>query len=199
MTQGPWWRLLCVWTLAFFIGIIVLLGLIDMNFLWLFGRSPGFSDIKDPVVSEASEVYSADGVLMGRYYNENRTPVTYGQISPLLVRTLIATEDERFYCHHGVDFQGLFSAGKDMMQGNARGASTITQQLAKNLFRVRTRYSTGLCGHIPGVKLLVMKMKEWIVAEKLEFLYSKEDILTMYLNTVDFGSNAFGITTAARS
>ncbi|MBR7053095.1 MAG: hypothetical protein IKI44_08980, partial [Bacteroidaceae bacterium] len=71
MTQGPWWRLLCVWTLAFVIGIIVLLGLIDMNFLWLFGRSPGFSDIKDPVVSEASEVYSADGVLMGRYYNEN--------------------------------------------------------------------------------------------------------------------------------
>ena len=199
MTQGPWWRLLCVWTLAFFIGIIVLLGLIDMNFLWLFGRSPGFSDIKDPVVSEASEVYSADGVLMGRYYNENRTPVTYGQISPLLVRTLIATEDERFYYHHGVDFRGLFSAGKDMMQGNARGASTITQQLAKNLFRVRTRYSTGLCGHIPGVKLLVMKMKEWIVAEKLEFLYSKEDILTMYLNTVDFGSNAFGIKTAARS
>ena len=158
MTQGPWWRLLCVWTLALFVGIIVLLGLIDMNFLWLFGRSPGFSDIKDPVVSEASEVYSADGVLMGRYYNENRTPVTYGQISPLLVRTLIATEDERFYYHHGVDFQGLFAAGKDMMQGNARGASTITQQLAKNLFRVRTRYSTGLCGHIPGVKLLVMKM-----------------------------------------
>ena len=197
--RGPLWRRMLVWLLAVIMFVVCFLGLVDMNFLWLFGKSPGFADIKNPVVSEASEVYSADGVLMGRYYNENRTPVKYEQISPIIIRTLIATEDERFYHHHGVDFQGLFSAGKDMMKGNARGASTITQQLAKNLFRVRTRYSTGLCGHIPGVKLLVMKMKEWIVAEKLEFIYTKEDILTMYFNTVDFGSNAFGIKIAARS
>ena len=196
--KGPLWRRILAWLTTMAVSFIVLLGLIDINFLWMFGKSPGFADIKHPVVSEASEVYSADGVLMGRYYNENRTPVKYEQISPILIRTLISTEDERFYHHHGVDFQGLFAAGKDMMKGNARGASTITQQLAKNLFRVRTRYSTGLCGHIPGLKLFVMKMKEWIVAEKLEFVYSKEDILTMYLNTVDFGSNAFGIKTAAR-
>ena len=117
----------------------------------------------------------------------------------MLVHTLIDTEDERFYHHHGIDFTGLFAAAKDMARGRARGASTITQQLAKNLFRVRTQYTTGLLGHIPGVKLLVMKAKEWIVATKLEMIFSKEEILTMYLNTVDFGSNSFGIKTAART
>ena len=198
-TRGSLWRLLTVWFFTLTVGFILLLGLIDVNFLWLFGKSPGFKDITNPVISEASEVYSADNVLMGRYYNENRTPIRYNQVTPRLIRTLIATEDERFYSHHGVDVQGLLAAGKDMLQGNARGASTITQQLAKNLFRVRTRYSTGLCGYIPGVKLVVMKLKEWIVAEKLEFVYSKDDIITMYLNTVDFGSNAFGIKTASRN
>ena len=123
----------------------------------------------------------------------------YEEINPIVIRTLIATEDERFYKHHGVDIAGLFAAIKDIAQGNPRGASTITQQLAKNLFRVRTQYSTGLTGKIPGVKILVMKAKEWIVATKLEAAFSKEDILTMYLNTVDFGSNSFGIKTAART
>ena len=85
------------------------------------------------------------------------------------------------------------------MHRDARGASTITQQLAKNLFRVRTQYSTGLLGNIPGLKMLIMKSKEWITAYKLEFYFSKNEILTMYANTVDFGSNAFGIKTAART
>ena len=82
---------------------------------------------------------------------------------------------------------------------DARGASTITQQLAKNMFRVRTQYSTGLLGYIPGIKMLVMKSKEWIIATKLELVYDKKDILTMYANTVDFGSNAFGIKTACKT
>ena len=188
-----------MWTGTVVVSIILLIMAVDCNFLWLFGRSPGFSDIMHPVVSEASEVYSADGVLMGKYFNENRTPVTYDELNPKLVLTLISTEDERFYDHHGVDYTGLFAAVKDMVLGHARGASTITQQLAKNLFRVRTQYSTGLFGMIPGVKILVMKAKEWIVATKLEMLYSKEDILTMYFNTVDFGSNAYGIKTAAKT
>ena len=196
---GPWYRRIVVWGLTFVLSVVLLLGAVDCNFLYLFGRPPGFADIKNPVVSEASEIYSADGKLIGRYYNENRTPVEYADLSPLLVHTLIDTEDERFYQHRGIDFKGLFAAAKDMLQGRARGASTITQQLAKNMFRVRTRYSTGLLGRIPGVKLLVMKAKEWIVAIKLEMVFSKEEILTMYLNTVDFGSNAFGIKTAARS
>lgn len=197
--SGPWYKKLLVWPCTFVLLLIVGLMAVDCNFLFLFGRSPGFSDIEKPVVSEASEIYSADSVLLGRYFSENRTPVEYQEITPILIRTLIDTEDERFYHHHGIDFTGLFAAVKDMARGHARGASTITQQLAKNLFRVRTQYSTGLLGYIPGVKLLVMKAKEWIVASKLEIIFSKEEILTMYLNTVDFGSNSFGIKTAART
>ena len=197
--SGPWYKKTAAWIATFFVIVIMFFVCVDCNFCYLFGRSPGFDDIKDPVVNEASEVYTCDEVLMGRYFNENRTPVTYEEISPILIRTLIDTEDERFYQHHGIDVVGLFSAGKDILFGRARGASTITQQLAKNLFRVRTQYSTGLLGRLPGIKILVMKAKEWNVALKLEWLFSKEDILTMYLNTVDFGSNAYGIKTAART
>lgn len=196
---GPWYKKILVWIITVFVGVILLLGAVDINFLYLFGRSPGFKDIKSPVTSVASEVYSSDSVLIGRFFNENRTPVKYEDLPPHLIHTLIDTEDERFYQHHGVDFQGLFAAVKDMVGGHARGASTITQQLAKNLFRVRTQYSTGLLGKIPGVKILVMKAKEWIVAVKLEMIFSKEEILTMYFNTVDFGSNSYGIKTASRT
>ncbi len=197
--SGPWYKRTIVWFCTFVLTFLLLLGAVDVNFLWLFGKSPGINQIKHPVTQEASEVFTCDSVLMGRFYNQNRTPVTYDEISPILIRTLIATEDERFYHHRGVDFPGLFAAFKDMLNGRARGASTITQQLAKNLFRVRTQYSTGLVGHIPGVSILVMKAKEWIVATKLEIYFTKEEILTMYLNTVDFGSNAYGIKTAART
>src|SRR5574344_944343 len=86
-----------------------------------------------------------------------------------------------------------------MAKGDARGASTITQQLVKNMFKVRSQYSTGLLGMIPGLKLIIMKSKEWITAVKIEMFYSKEEILTMYLNTVDFGSNAYGIKTACKT
>ena len=123
---GPWYRRIVVWGLTVVLSVVLLLGAVDCNFLYLFGRSPGFADIKNPVVSEASEIYSADGKLIGRYYNENRTPVEYADLSPLLVHTLIDTEDERFYQHRGIDFKGLFAAAKDMLQGRARGASTIT-------------------------------------------------------------------------
>lgn len=196
--SGPWYRKIVVWTATFIVSIVLFLLAVDCNFLWLFGRSPGFSDIMNPPLNVASEVYSADGVLMGKYFNELRTPVTYDEISPKLVATLISTEDERFYQHHGIDYTGLLAAVKDMTRGRARGASTITQQLAKNLFRVRTQYSTGLFGKIPGLKILVVKAKEWIVATKLEMVYDKEEILTMYFNTVDFGSCAFGIKTASK-
>ena len=196
---GPWYKKVFVWIATVIVSIILLLGAVDINFLYLFGRSPGFKDIKNPVTNAASEIYSADSVLIGRFFNENRTPVKYNDLPAHLINTLIDTEDERFYKHHGVDFQGLFAAVKDMVGGHARGASTITQQLAKNMFRVRTQYSTGLLGKIPGVKILVMKAKEWIVAVKLEMIFSKEEILTMYFNTVDFGSNSYGIKTASRT
>ncbi len=197
--RGPWWRKLIVWTVTLIVAFMLLLLAVDNNFLYLFGKSPSYERITHPVNSEASEIYSADSVLIGRFFSENRTPVKFEDISPIVVRTLIATEDERFYRHRGIDFAGLFSAAKDIFRGHARGASTITQQLAKNMFRVRTQYSTGLLGNIPGVKLIVMKLKEWIVATKLEHAFTKDEILTMYFNTVDFGSNSFGIKTAART
>ncbi len=182
------------------IALIIYLGAVDINLFWLFGKSPGFIDINHPKTSEASEIYSADNVMIGKFFSENRTPVKYEEVNPVFWRALIDTEDERFYRHWGIDPIGLFGAVKDAVIGRGgRGASTITQQLAKNMFRMRTNYSTGLLGHIPGVKMLVMKSKEWILATKLEICYTKEEIITMYANTVDFGSNSFGIKTASKT
>lgn len=182
------------------VAFFLYLGAVDINLLWLFGKSPGFIAIKDAVTSEASEIYSDDGVLIGKYFNENRTPVKFEDVNPVFWKALIATEDERFYSHHGIDYRGLASAVKDaVVHHDARGASTITQQLAKNMFRMRTNYSTGLLGMIPGVRMLIVKSKEWIIATKLEMTHNKNEILTMYANTVDFGSNAFGIKTAAKT
>lgn len=199
--QGrPWYVKTGIALLSGLIALIIYLGAVDLNFLWLFGKSPGFAQIKNPNTSSASEIYSADGKLIGKYFNENRTPVKYEEVNPQFWKALIDTEDERFYRHIGIDFQGLFGAAKDAIVGSeARGASTITQQLAKNMFRVRTQYSTGLLGKIPGIKILIMKSKEWIIALKLEMLYEKNDILTMYANTVDFGSNSYGIKTASKT
>lgn len=199
--QGrTWYTKTGIALLSGLIALIIYLGAVDLNFLWLFGKSPGFAQIKNPNTSSASEIYSADGKLIGKYFNENRTPVKYEEVNPQFWKALIDTEDERFYRHIGIDFQGLFGAAKDAIVGSeARGASTITQQLAKNMFRVRTQYSTGLLGKIPGIKILIMKSKEWIIALKLEMLYEKNDILTMYANTVDFGSNSYGIKTASKT
>ena len=194
---GPWYKKTAAWLCTFFLSILFFFIAVDLNLFYLFGSTPGFADIKNPIVDEASEIYSADGQLIGRYYSEDRTVVEYDEISPILIRTLIDTEDERFYHHHGIDFQGLFAAVKDIFTGHARGASTITQQLAKNMFRVRTQRRAGLLGKIPGINIIIIKTKEWIVATKLEMLFNKEQILTMYLNTVDFGSNSFGIKTAS--
>lgn len=182
------------------IAFIFYLIMVDVNFLWLFGKSPSLRAIMHPKTIQASELYSADGVMIGKYFSENRTPVAYEEINPVFWKALIDTEDERFYHHFGIDFQGVFAAAKDfVVHHDARGASTITQQLVKNMFRVRTEYSTGLLGNIPGVKILIMKSKEWITAVKIEMFFDKKDILTMYANTVDFGSNAYGIKTAAKT
>ena len=200
--QGKaWYTKALIGFCSFLISFIVYLGMVDMNFLWLFGKSPGyFSGIMDPQTSEASEIYSADGKLIGKFFNENRTPVKYEEVNPIFFKELIDTEDERFYKHFGIDPIGLFAAMKDaVVHRGGRGASTITQQLAKNMFRVRSQYSTGLLGKIPGLKILIVKSKEWIIATKLETVYSKKEIITMYANTVDFGNNSFGIKTAAKT
>ena len=196
----PWYLKVSAGIASFIIAVFVYFGMVDMNFLWLFGKSPGFATILNPQTHEASEIYSADGVLIGKFFNENRTPVKYGEVNPIFWKALIDTEDERFYSHHGIDFPGLVGAVKDaVLHHDARGGSTITQQLAKNMFRVRTDYSTGLLGNIPGVRMLIMKSKEWIIATKLELTHNKSEILAMYANTVDFGSNAFGIKTACKT
>ena len=199
--QGrKWYTKTAIGFLSCIVAFLAYLGMVDMNFLWLFGKSPGFYTIMNPETNEASEIYRADGVLIGKFFNENRTPVKYEDVNPVFWEALIATEDERFYKHHGIDFPGLVGAAKDaLLRHDARGASTITQQLAKNMFRVRTNYSTGLLGYIPGVRMLIMKSKEWVIATKLEITHDKKDILTMYANTVDFGSNAFGIKTACKT
>ena len=186
--------------LSFVVFMIVYLGMVDINFLGLFGKSPGFYEILHPPSSVASEVYSADGKLIGKFYNENRSPVKYEDVAPIFWKALIDTEDERFYQHHGVDFRGILGAMKDaIVHQEARGASTLTQQLAKNMFRMRTQNTSGLLSNIPGLRIIIIKSKEWIIATKIEMVYSKEDILTMYANTVDFGSNCFGIKTASRT
>ena len=196
---GPWYKSLYkgkAWYMKALIAIVscivvfvLYLGAVDINLFWLFGKSPGyFSGIMDPQTSQASEIYSADGKLIGKFFNENRTPVKYEDVNPVFFDALIATEDERFYSRPrgmAVDVMGIMSAMKDaILHHEGRGASTISQQLAKNMFRVRSQYSTGLLGKIPGLKILIIKSKEWIIATKLETVFDKKQILTMYANPV---------------
>lgn len=183
-----------------FLAIVVFLLSVNFNLFGLFGNMPSTELIMNPRNDIASQIYSEDGVVIGKFYHENRTPVRFSDINPIFWEALVSTEDERFYEHHGIDFWGVGAAMKDMIvHGHPRGASTITQQLAKNLYRVRTNYSTGLLGKIPGLRMLIIKSKEWISAVKLEMFYSKNEILNMYANTVEFGNGAYGIGTASKT
>ena len=196
----PWYIKALSFVISVIIAFFIYLGAVDINFLWLFGKSPSMSTIKNKRPAAASMIYSADGKQIGKFFSENRTPVTFDEVNPVFWQALISTEDEHFYHHHGIDYTAFAAVLKDyILHRDARGASTITQQLAKNLFRTRSEYSTGLLGNIPGLKMLIMKSKEWITAYKLEFFFTKEEILTQYANTVDFGSNAFGIKTACKT
>ncbi|WP_174238226.1 penicillin-binding protein 1A [Cyclobacterium xiamenense] len=182
------------------VGIVLFIAAVNVNFLGLFGDLPDFESLENPESELASELYSADGVLLGKYFRENRTPVSYNELSPNLINALIATEDVRFEDHSGIDPRGLSRVlVKTLLLGQrgAGGGSTLSQQTAKNLFKTRTRESQGLLSNVPILRMVIIKTKEWIVAAKLERAYTKEELLTMYLNTSDFGSNAFGIKTAA--
>jgi penicillin-binding protein 1A len=176
--------------------------LVSINFQNWFGEMPSLENLENPKSEEASELYTEDNILLGKYFRENRTPVEFEKISPNLVNALVATEDSRFEEHSGIDLRGLmrvlfktFLAG----QSTAGGGSTLSQQLAKNLFSTRSSKYQGNMSNVPGLKTLVVKTKEWITAIQLERSYTKTEIMTMYLNTVDFGSNAFGIQVAART
>ena len=154
----------------------------------VFGELPTFEELENPEKNLATEVISSDGVTLGKYAFKNRTPVGFKDLPDNLVNALIATEDERFYEHSGIDFRGLARAVVKLGKGG--GASTITQQLAKNLFNKGGSSST--------VKRLTQKVKEWIVATKLERQYTKNEIVAMYLNTQGFLFNAIGIRSASR-
>ncbi len=155
----------------------------------IFGDLPTFEELENPNSSLASEVYSADARALGKYYIQNRVNVHYRDLSPSLVNALKATEDVRFEEHSGVDIKGLMRVFVKtiILQQDAGGGSTITQQLAKNLFPRE---------NMNKVKLIFRKLKEWIIAVKLERNYTKNEILAMYLNTVEFGNNAYGIKSA---
>ncbi len=181
------------------LGPTLLVLLISIDFLGLFGGMPSTDNLANPKSELASEVFSADGALIGKYFRENRSPVRFEELSPNLIKALYATEDIRFDKHSGIDFKGTGSIFLYLVIGKKRGSSTLTQQLAKNLFATRSEAYEGTLSHLPGIRTLLVKAKEWITAIRLERSYTKKEILTMYLNTVHFGSNAYGIKTASRT
>ena len=198
----PWFSRLIVAAWVGLAGGLLALALyvwaVSANFGGFFGDLPDPRSLENPKSELASEMFSADGRTMGKYFRENRSPVTYDELAPNLVDALLATEDVRFEDHAGIDFKGTFAILYYKLTGQKRGSSTLTQQLAKNLFRTRSDLDNGSLSRGP-LRMLIVKSKEWIMAVKLERAYSKPEILTMYLNTVDFGSNAFGIKTAAKT
>ena len=172
---------------GFFLLLVLLFFFISRG--WL-GFMPSFEELENPRTNLATEVYSEDGELLGKYYIENRSNCDYSELSPMLLEALLATEDIRFYKHSGVDIRALLRVTSGLLTFQKKGGgSTISQQLAKNLFPRDP--NAGI------VKLVITKLKEWVVAARLERSYSKNEILAMYFNTVDFGSNSLGIKSAA--
>ncbi|WBX71155.1 transglycosylase domain-containing protein [Tenacibaculum retecalamus] len=178
------------WFWGVILGGFLLLGLLFLLASWgVFGELPTFEELENPKEDLATEVISSDGKTLGKYYiKANRTPIQYKDLPKNLIKALVATEDERFYEHSGIDFRGLARAVSKL--GTEGGASTITQQLAKNLFNKG--------GASNKIKRLTQKLKEWVLAVKLERQYTKEEIATMYLNTQGFLFSATGIRSAAR-
>lgn len=188
------------YTFGLVFGILFYYFLLKTNFLWLTGKMPSIDELQNPKLSQASKIISADGVEIGKFYAENRTPVDSNQISPWMYKALIATEDVRFQQHSGIDLKSLAGVAVGILSGGDRGGgSTITQQLAKNLYNTRRSEMKGLFYYIPLVRTVIYKTKEWMTAVELEKRFTKGEIATMYLNTVDYGSNSYGINTASRT
>ncbi|MEO8886420.1 MAG: transglycosylase domain-containing protein [Mucilaginibacter sp.] len=179
----------------FFIGcfafVVLLLALTSVG---LFGTVKSFRDLENPKSNLASEIISSDNQLLGKYFVDqgNRSRVNFNQISPNVTNALIATEDNHFYTHSGIDFWRTFSIIPYNLLGKKQGASTITQQLARNLFSDEDRAKN-------PIKRFIQKLQEQITAVKIEKHYTKQEIITMYLNTVSFGSNTLGIRSAAQT
>ena len=203
-----------IWGVAFapfvLVGVLLLL-----TALGTFGRMPSFEELENPRSNLATEIYSEDGKVLGTFFVQNRSYVQYADLFPAdstlhirldghevppIVAALIATEDARFRSHSGIDIPSLARvAVKTVLLQNTSqgGGSTITQQLAKNLFPRDTARNRGRIART--AKLVTAKLKEWITALKLEYNYTKEEIAAMYLNTVEYGSNAYGIKSAAHT
>lgn len=178
------------WFWMAFAGVIAVIALIFLFASWgLLGEMPDYTVLENPKTNLATEIISADGKTLGKYYfNDNRTPVDYSELPQHLVDALIATEDARFHKHAGIDAIGTLRAA--VYLGNRGGASTISQQLAKQLFNRREGAST--------LQKITQKIREWIIATRLERQYTKEEIIAMYFNIYDFGNNADGIRSAAK-
>ena len=175
------------WTI-FAIGISAVVLLFLLASWGVFGPMPTFEELENPETNLATEIFSSDGKSLGKYYNENRTPIKFEELPDHLVKALVATEDERFYDHAGIDAKGTLRAA--VFLGKRGGASTITQQLAKQLFTQDV--SQNFVGRV------LQKFKEWIIATRLERQYTKEEIITMYFNQYDFLYQAVGIKSASR-
>lgn len=173
--------------------LLILFGLLSVALMiggaafGAFGALPSFEEIENPVSNQASTVYSADGQIIGKYYRENRVHVEFDELSPHLVNALVATEDERYFEHSGIDFRALARAV--LKGGSDGGGSTLTQQLAKMLFHKRSNEL---------LKRAVQKFKEWVIAVRIERQYTKQEVISMYLNQFDFLYQAVGIHSAAK-
>jgi len=207
LSQNPWFKKITktIWILflCFMLGFPAYIYSVKYDLFGLFGGMPSLKAIENPENDLSSELISADGVSLGSYFRFNRSQVTYNQLSPHLVKTLLISEDHRFYDHSGLDFKSYVRVLWGIVTFNSTGkggGSTITQQLAKNLFSTRGDELDGTLTKIGGpVKILISKTKEWIISIQLEKNYTKEEIITMYLNTVAFSSNAYGIKVASET
>ena len=188
-TKHKW--IIAIWCIIFIPIVLLIMFILGVG---IFAEIPSFEELENPKSCLATELISEDGKVIATYHIENRMHVDYGELSPYLISAAIATEDVRFHNHCGIDFVSLGRvAVKTLIFGNSSsgGGSTITQQLAKTLFPREEA-----TGRFPGEKqilLVVSKFKEWITAVKLERNYTKDEIITMYMNAIFFGSNAYGI------
>jgi penicillin-binding protein 1A len=173
---------------VFGIGLLAVVLIFLLAGWGAFGKMPDFEELENPETNLATEIFSSDGKTLGKYYSENRTPIKYNDLPDHLVEALVATEDERFYKHAGIDAKGTLRAA--FYLGTRGGASTITQQLSKLLF-------TEDVSNNPFARIL-QKVKEWNIATKLERQYTKEEIITMYFNKYDFVYQAVGIRSASK-
>ncbi len=178
-----------IFWIVFLSGLILFISFIAMIAMGAFGQLPSLHELENPTLVLASEVYAADGSSIGKYYTSkgNRLDVGYKEISPNVIHALVSTEDERFYEHSGIDAKAVLRA--ILLFGRDGGGSTITQQLALNMFNGERSHNR--------ISRVIQKLKEWVIAIKLERNFTKEEILTLYLNDVSFSDNVYGIRGAA--